>query len=57
MVTWEDIKHDAVALRRYLDNVDTRLAGEGVAIHARSFHAWIAVQRACESAFRSGTRR
>ena len=45
MATWEDIKRDAVALRSYLDGVDARLAGEGVAIHARSFHAWMAVQR------------
>jgi hypothetical protein len=45
MATWDEIKSDAVALRTYLDGVDARLAGEGVAIHARSFHAWIAVQR------------
>lgn len=43
MATWEDIK--SVALRTYLDGVDARLAGEGIAIHARSFHAWMAVQR------------
>jgi hypothetical protein len=45
MASWEDIRSDAAALRSYLDGVDARLAGEGVAIHARSFHAWMAVQR------------
>jgi hypothetical protein len=45
MASWEEIKNDTVALRTYLDGVDARLAGEGVAIHARSFHAWMAVQR------------
>ncbi len=45
MTSWEDIRSDAVVLRTYLDGVDARLAGEGVAIHARSFHAWMAVQR------------
>lgn len=45
MTSWEDIRSDAVALRAYLDGVDARLAGAGVAIHARSVHAWMAVQR------------
>jgi len=45
MGTWEDFRSDAVALRAYLDGIDAQLASEGVAIHARSLHAWIAVQR------------
>ncbi len=45
MGTWEDITRDAVALRAYLDGVDARLASEGVALHARTFHAWVVVQR------------
>jgi hypothetical protein len=45
MDAWEDIRNDAGALRAYLDGVDARLASEGIAIHARTLHAWIAVQR------------
>lgn len=45
MASWEEITSDAAALRTYLDGVDARLAVDGVAIHARSFHAWMAVQR------------
>lgn len=45
MATWEQIRNDVDGLRAYLDSVDARLAGEGIAIHARAFHAWLAVQR------------
>lgn len=45
MATWDELRNDAFALRAYLDGVDAKLAGEGVAIHARSFRAWRTVQQ------------
>lgn len=44
MSIWDETRRDPIALRTYLDGLDERLAKDGVAIPARSFHAWSRVQ-------------
>lgn len=45
MATWTELLRDPKQLASYLDQVDASLAQEGIAIHARSFHAWSRMQR------------